>query len=100
MDLTSATTAELESELVSRRVRVENPRKRMIAAIGAVLRERRKSKVPQLTLKHLSKQTGLSLGYLSQIELGKNMASLDTLQKIAVALGLRLSDVVRQVEDS
>ena len=39
------------------------------------------------------KKTDLSLGYLSQIELGKNSASIETLYRICLALGMRLSEL-------
>ncbi|MGL5094123.1 MAG: response regulator [Planctomycetia bacterium] len=54
-------------------------------AIGEKIREGRKSK--GLTLAQLAERTGLSVGFLSQVELGKNSASIDTLYRIARALG-------------
>ena len=35
----------------------------------------------------MSDRTDVSLGYLSQIELGKNSASIETLYRICLALG-------------
>jgi transcriptional regulator with XRE-family HTH domain len=38
------------------------------------------------------------LGYLSQIELGKNSASIETLYRISLALGIKLSDLFTAVQ--
>lgn len=59
--------------------------------LGAAIRERRKSM--GLTLADLAKRSGVSLGYLSQIELGKNSASIETLYRIALGLRIRLADL-------
>lgn len=58
--------------------------------IGEKIREGRKAK--SLTLAQLAERTGLSVGFLSQIELGKNSASVDTLYRIATALGVQAGD--------
>jgi len=55
-------------------------------SIGKKIRGARKAK--GLTLGNLASRTNLSIGFLSQIELGKNSASVDTLYRIATALGL------------
>lgn len=65
-------------------------------AVGSAIRERRKAL--NLTLSEMVKRTNLSLGYLSQIELGKNSASIETLYRISLALGLRLSDLFQAVQ--
>ena len=59
--------------------------------LGKVLRERRKGL--DLTLASLSDRTKVSLGYLSQIELGKNSASIETLYKICLGLGIKMSEL-------
>lgn len=59
--------------------------------LGKVLRERRKGM--ELTLAQLSDRTKVSLGYLSQIELGKNSASIETLYKICLGLGIKMSEL-------
>ena len=65
--------------------------------LGRVIRcERRKHR---LTLAQLARTTGISLGYLSQVELGKNNATISTLARIAHALGFRLSQLILQAED-
>jgi len=66
--------------------------------IGAAIRERRKSL--GLTLADLAKRTSVSLGYLSQIELGKNSASIETLYRIALGLRLRVADLFQSVQSS
>lgn len=58
--------------------------------IGERIREGRKGK--SLTLAQIAERTGLSVGFLSQIELGKNSASVDTLYRIAQALGVTPGD--------
>jgi DNA-binding NtrC family response regulator len=60
-------------------------------AIGTAIRERRKAL--NLTLADIVKKTGISLGYLSQIELGKNSASIETLYRLCLALKFKLSDL-------
>lgn len=65
-------------------------------ALGASIRERRAEK--GLTLAQMGERTGISLGYLSQIELGKNSASIETLYRIALGLGVRLSDLFQALK--
>jgi DNA-binding response OmpR family regulator len=63
--------------------------------LGAAIRERRKAL--NLTLADVAKRAGVSLGYLSQIELGKNSASIETLYRIALALQIRLAELFQAV---
>ena len=65
-------------------------------AVGAVIRERRKAL--NLTLSDMVRKTNLSLGYLSQIELGKNSASIETLYRISLALGVRLAELFQSLQ--
>lgn len=58
--------------------------------IGERIREGRKQK--SLTLAQMAERTGLSVGFLSQIELGKNSASVETLYRIARALCMEPGD--------
>ena len=51
-----------------------------------------------LTLSNMSDRTGVSLGYLSQIELGKNSASIETLYRIALGLRVRVADLFQAVQ--
>lgn len=65
-------------------------------ALGSAIRERRKSL--GFTLSNVSEKTGVSLGYLSQIELGKNSASIETLYRICLALGIKMSELFQAVQ--
>jgi DNA-binding response OmpR family regulator len=65
-------------------------------ALGTALRERRKSQ--GLTLAQMAQRTGVSLGYLSQIELGKNSASIETLYRITLGLGMKMSDLFLTIQ--
>jgi CheY-like chemotaxis protein len=64
--------------------------------LGAAIRERRKAL--GLTLADMAKRTGVSLGYLSQIELGKNSASIETLYRIALGLRVRIADLFQAIQ--
>ena len=67
-------------------------------ALGGAIRERRKAL--GLTLSNMSDRTNVSLGYLSQIELGKNSASIETLYRICLALGMKMSELFQAVQRS
>lgn len=62
--------------------------------IGEKIRESRKER--SLTLAQMAERTGLSVGFLSQIELGKNSASVETLYRIARALGMDPGDFFQE----
>ena len=47
----------------------------------------------------LSGLAGIARGHLGMIETGKKNANVETLWRIATALDLRLSDLIRMVED-
>jgi CheY-like chemotaxis protein/DNA-binding XRE family transcriptional regulator len=66
-------------------------------SLGAVIRERRKGL--GLTLAQMAQRTGVSLGYLSQIELGKNSASIETLYRISLGLGMKMSELFQTVQN-
>jgi CheY-like chemotaxis protein len=66
--------------------------------LGAAIRERRKAL--GLTLADMAKRTNVSLGYLSQIELGKNSASIETLYRIALGLRVRVADLFQSLQAS
>jgi CheY-like chemotaxis protein len=65
-------------------------------SLGSAIRERRKGL--GLTLAQMAQRTGVSLGYLSQIELGKNSASVETLYRISLGLGVRLADLFQALQ--
>jgi len=65
-------------------------------SLGNAIRERRKGL--NLTLAQMAQRTNVSLGYLSQIELGKNSASIETLYRIALGLGMKIADLFQEVQ--
>lgn len=67
-------------------------------SLGTVIRERRKSL--GLTLAQMAQRTGVSLGYLSQIELGKNSASIETLYRISLGLGMKIAELFQSVQNA
>jgi DNA-binding response OmpR family regulator len=67
-------------------------------ALGSAIREKRKAM--GLTLAEMARRTDVSLGYLSQIELGKNSASIETLYRIALGLRVRVADLFQSVQVS
>ncbi len=52
------------------------------------------------TLREVSTGARVSLGYLSEVERGQKEASSELLASICGALGVRLSDVLRDVSDT
>jgi DNA-binding NtrC family response regulator len=65
-------------------------------SLGTAIRERRKAL--GLTLAQMAQRTDVSLGYLSQIELGKNSASIETLYRISLGLGVKMADLFQTVQ--
>ena len=63
--------------------------------LGDVLRERRMER--GMTLREVSKQARVSLGYISEIERGQKEASSELLASLCGALEAPLSDVLRDV---
>ncbi|MEW8997924.1 MAG: helix-turn-helix transcriptional regulator [Thermoanaerobacter sp.] len=59
--------------------------------LGQIIKEKRLEK--KFTQKHLAKQIGLSRNYLSDIENGRYMPSVETLIKIASVLELDLNSL-------
>ncbi|HEY3503633.1 MAG TPA: helix-turn-helix transcriptional regulator [Actinocatenispora sp.] len=66
--------------------------------LGDTLRERRL--VQHRTLRDVSTEAKVSLGYLSELERGQKEASSELLSSICEALGVQLSDVLREVSDT
>lgn len=64
----------------------------MIHDVGRRLRELRKSK--SMTLSELGEQTGLSVGYLSNLERNLSSPTLDNMQRICAALNTSLINVL------
>jgi DNA-binding NtrC family response regulator len=67
-------------------------------SLGQAIRERRKAL--GLTLAQMAQRTSVSLGYLSQIELGKNSASIETLYRISLGLGIKMADLFQSMQPS
>lgn len=67
------------------------PEEQLHKVIGESIRGLRKDK--ELTLKQMSRRTGLSVSLLSQIERAESSASLSSLYKIAAALDVRIQDL-------
>ncbi len=65
-------------------------------SLGNAIRERRKGL--GLTLAQMAQRTSVSLGYLSQIELGKNSASIETLYRISLGLGVKMADLFSTIQ--
>ena len=66
--------------------------------IGEVLRSRRMRQ--GRTLREVSSQARVSLGYISEVERGQKEASSELLAAICAALQVPLSDVLREVSDT
>lgn len=56
--------------------------------IGEVVKELRKKIVPKVTQKEFALKVGITQTYLSQIENGKKLPTIETLDKISKALGI------------
>ncbi|WP_203335696.1 helix-turn-helix domain-containing protein [Nocardioides limicola] len=63
--------------------------------LGDVLREQRQLR--GLTLREVSAEARVSLGYISEIERGQKEASSELLASLCSALDVPLSDVLREV---
>lgn len=66
--------------------------------LGDVLRSERMRR--GMTLRELSSEARISLGYISEIERGQKEASSELLASLCEALDLPLSEVLREVSDS
>lgn len=66
-------------------------------AIGEVIRRVRQER--SVTLKALAARAGLSVVYLGEVERGKKYPSAPVLERLAVALGLDLADLLELVAD-
>ena len=82
-------TGTLEKILRDRGLLID-PEDELLQTIGVNIRAARKSR--SLTLKQMSRRTGLSVSLLSQIERAESSASVSSLFKLARALECRLTD--------
>ncbi len=67
-------------------------------SLGEVLRRRRMHR--GLTLREVSAEARVSLGYISEIERGQKEASSELLASLCTALDAPLSEVLREVSDA
>ena len=67
------------------------PEEQLHKIIGDTIRTMRKEK--ELTLKQMSRRTGLSISLLSQIERAESSPSISSLYKIAIALDSKIQDL-------
>jgi transcriptional regulator with XRE-family HTH domain len=77
-------------------VKLEVAERQLIVSLGQVLRDHRSKR--RLTLTESAERAGISLGYLSQVELGKNSPSLGTLMSLCQAYGITLAGLFRAAE--
>lgn len=66
------------------------------SAIGAAIRDRRKAL--KMRLAELAERTDLSVGYLSQVELGKCLPSLENVYRISLALRVRMVELFQGIQ--
>ncbi|CAN5124252.1 MAG: helix-turn-helix domain-containing protein [Nocardioides sp.] len=66
--------------------------------LGDVLREVRTTK--GMTLRQVSREARVSLGYISEIERGRKEASSELLSSLCGAMDVRLSQVLSDVSDA
>ncbi|AKJ27375.1 helix-turn-helix domain-containing protein [Caldimonas brevitalea] len=69
----------------------------LLVAFGRVVRDERKRQ--QLSQEKLAEAAELHRNYIGLVELGKTAPALDSAAAIANALGVRLSELLRQAED-
>ena len=68
-----------------------------LRTIGAAIRSRRQEL--NMSLRELSKQSGLSIGFLSLVERGRSSPALTSLSNVAKALGVELSSFFSAEEE-
>jgi transcriptional regulator with XRE-family HTH domain len=66
----------------------------MSVSIGEKVKEHRQEK--KMTIKQLSEESGLSIGYLSQFERGLSAIAIDSLESVAKALGISVTSLVSE----
>ena len=79
------------SRVMKKKGLARTPEEQLHKVIGDTIRNMRKDQ--KLTLKQMSKRTGLSVSLLSQIERAESSASIPSLYKIACALDARIQDL-------
>ena len=82
---------EVLARVMKKKGLARTPEEQLHKVIGDTIRSTRKEK--ELTLKQMSRRTGLSISLLSQIERAESSPSISSLYKIAVALDSRIQDL-------
>jgi two-component system OmpR family response regulator len=82
---------EVLSRVMRKKGLARTPEEQLHKIIGDTIRTARKEK--ELTLKQMSRRTGLSISLLSQIERAESSPSISSLYKISVALDARIQDL-------
>ena len=82
---------EVLARVMKKKGLARTPEEQLHKIIGDTIRTTRKEK--ELTLKQMSRRTGLSISLLSQIERAESSPSISSLYKIAVALDSRIQDL-------
>src|SRR5262245_8194435 len=79
------------ARVMKRKGLARTPEEQLHRIIGDTIRTMRKER--ELTLKQMSRRTGLSISLLSQIERAESSPSISSLYKIAVALDSKIHDL-------
>ncbi|HEV8247680.1 MAG TPA: response regulator [Polyangiaceae bacterium] len=82
---------EVLARVMKKKGLARTPEEQLHKIIGDTIRTMRKEK--ELTLKQMSRRTGLSISLLSQIERAESSPSISSLYKIAVALDSKIQDL-------
>jgi DNA-binding NtrC family response regulator len=82
---------EVLARVMKRKGLARTPEEQLHRIIGDTIRTMRKER--ELTLKQMSRRTGLSISLLSQIERAESSRSISSLYKIAVALDSKIHDL-------
>ena len=82
---------EVLASVMKKKGLARTPEEQLHKIIGDTIRSLRKDR--ELTLKQMSRRTGLSISLLSQIERAESSPSISSLYKIAVALESRIQDL-------
>ena len=82
---------EVLARVMKKKGLARTPEEQLHKIIGDTIRTLRKEK--ELTLKQMSRRTGLSISLLSQIERAESSPSISSLYKIAIALDSKIQDL-------
>jgi DNA-binding NtrC family response regulator len=82
---------EVLARVMKKKGLARTPEEQLHKIIGDTIRTMRKEK--ELTLKQMSRRTGLSISLLSQIERAESSPSISSLYKIAMALDSRIQEL-------